>query len=352
MKVMLSTFLLVSIFTMQSAHARQAMKFSNKCAGNAIESCFILADGEITSTTPADFIDYLETKDAEGGQILLNSRGGNLGAGLALGRIIREHGYHTHIGVWRENDHFGEMDSAGVCESACAYAFLGGIVRRIGSSAKLGFHQVSLARPASHDFSFDQTMQDTQRISSQLVSYVTEMGVDARIFAVGAMTSPDDMAYPSREDLDNFGIITRDGFGDFFLEPHSNGIVAASRHETGQGGMVKQLTSFCRNGRAHILMYASEFYAEGVSDLTLGGSVDFQGQQFYDLPRVSAAVRMSGNEAYIQGAFSGDVASLITRADTVRIWLNVGRAYGSYQFSKDLSDMDRKMIEASFRFCL
>ena len=60
--------------------------------------------------------------------ISLNSPGGNLVAGLAIGRLVRLRGFATAV-----------PDRA-LCASACALAWLGGKTRYLGPHSALGFH--------------------------------------------------------------------------------------------------------------------------------------------------------------------------------------------------------------------
>ncbi len=65
---------------------------------------------------------------AQSAVVVLNSRGGNLVAGIRIGKAIRLKEFAT---VVPENM---------LCASACALAWLGGQVRFMAPSAKVGFH--------------------------------------------------------------------------------------------------------------------------------------------------------------------------------------------------------------------
>ena len=60
--------------------------------------------------------------------LFLNSPGGNLLAGMKLGKVIRKWELFTHIGKASKNGEHFESDP-GECYSACALAFLGGEYR-------------------------------------------------------------------------------------------------------------------------------------------------------------------------------------------------------------------------------
>ena len=69
--------------------------------------------------------------------IWINSPGGNLFAGMQLGRIIRAHGASTHIIN-------SDTLLPGECYSACALTFLGGVYRFNDNGARYGVHRASL----------------------------------------------------------------------------------------------------------------------------------------------------------------------------------------------------------------
>lgn len=113
------------------------------------ESCdFIQATGEITKETPAAFEKFLREKGGAG-VVRLHSGGGDLQAGLELGELFRKNGVVTEVGS-DEHDptNVNYYDKSpwtrrikGRCASACAYAFLGGVSRRLLEGDRLGVHR-------------------------------------------------------------------------------------------------------------------------------------------------------------------------------------------------------------------
>ncbi len=61
-------------------------------------------------------------------EVVFSSPGGNLMAGIGIGKIIRIKGFGTHIG------------NSEVCASACGLAWLGGVNRTAHEGAQIGFH--------------------------------------------------------------------------------------------------------------------------------------------------------------------------------------------------------------------
>src|SRR2546421_2121637 len=63
--------------------------------------------------------------------VAFSSDGGSLAAGLRIGEAIRRKGFSTIVPDGRR------------CASACAFAWLGGIERFLGTDARIGFHAAS-----------------------------------------------------------------------------------------------------------------------------------------------------------------------------------------------------------------
>ena len=65
-------------------------------------------------------------------EIWLNSNGGRLVTGIGIGRVIRSSKLATRI------------PRNATCASSCVFAFVGGIVREVDESARVGVHMASL----------------------------------------------------------------------------------------------------------------------------------------------------------------------------------------------------------------
>lgn len=178
-------------------NANDSMNFYQASAGNSYEATWIAAEGTITADTPQKFRDYLRKNGAEGGKVFFNSPGGNLLAGLQLGRILRDEGLAVSVGkTMRDPDGFRETLSAGVCASACAYAFLGGIDRYLFPNGwklednKIGFHQFYTDSSITNALSAAEatvvknaTLSQAQFITGIIAAYIVEMGADATLLA-------------------------------------------------------------------------------------------------------------------------------------------------------------------------
>ena len=135
-----------------------------------------------TPDTATVFEAFLRSSEFIPKVVRLNSQGGNLGGGVLLGELFRTRDFATEVGSSNLNTDVpisgsenGYTKTPGVCASACAFTFLGGIERTLDPDSSLGFHLFSKGEALSEN--------DVQELTSLLLLYVLEMGVDARLIA-------------------------------------------------------------------------------------------------------------------------------------------------------------------------
>ncbi|MGP9819336.1 hypothetical protein ACTZWW_04920 [Salinarimonas sp. NSM] len=228
----------------------ELMRFELQGNGGNCHGCeWVIADGVITSETPEDFERFVEDEfGGSGGPTLyLNSGGGNLVAGLRLGELIRKYGFWTAVGASVRDgvSSFGHEIVPGVCASACAYAFLGG-VSRSAEPGEVGVHQfydgAALTNPTEKAFdAYDLSSQ--QIMTGVILEYVVRMGAGAEIVTTAAMTSPGEMHFFDHDELTSFRVTWNPReFDPWRIEPYKSGVVAftKTRDQTGT------VTVFCR----------------------------------------------------------------------------------------------------------
>jgi hypothetical protein len=156
------------------------------------DTTLVYLDGPIDAGAPdrlTKALDGVEGKIA----VWLNSPGGNLFAGMQLGRTIRKRGASTHIIDYRTL-------LAGECFSACSLAFLGGVYRFNDNGARYGVHRASVGPTTGNvDLGPD--------LSVAIQNYIREMGVDARLFDLWAKAGPDEMYLLSQQQAENLGVV-------------------------------------------------------------------------------------------------------------------------------------------------
>jgi hypothetical protein len=150
---------------------------------------YILAEGTITSETPKQFYQFarklLDSDDERPDFVFFNSPGGSLAAGLEMGKMIRRFGLNTLVGgkykaIGKALHSQVTTVNNGVCYSACAYAFLGGVGRRVMESGSFGVHQFYGAQKDS-----EASAQITMTL---LAEYLNAMGVGRELLTVASLT--------------------------------------------------------------------------------------------------------------------------------------------------------------------
>lgn len=143
--------------------------------------------GTIDAGAPQRFEALLKSgKVPAGSDIYLNSPGGDLAAGLALGRLFRANRIGTHLGVprrvSRESMTMGPREAQ--CVDACAYAYFGGLYRW----APTGNDRFGALPAAKHVVP-----------ESEIGSYLQQMGIRPDLLVPPASTAPEDARWLSGE---------------------------------------------------------------------------------------------------------------------------------------------------------
>lgn len=339
------------------AYSEDVGRIEVACHGNAAEACYFVIDGLITQDLVTMAVEALEAGVSDTFKVLLNSDGGDLSAGIALGRAIRATGMETRVGIYRPMDH----PLPGSCLSACAYAFLGGTQRIVAPESRLGFHRFALEKGST--FEGDAGLVVGQLLSANVISYIVEMGVDARLFTRAAETSFESMYFPDSEARVTFDVETPLGFDHFFLEPYGEGVVAAARRlgPTHPYDRVDQITVYCRAGRAHVLLSMSgenpfvpdvegASFEVRVSDSSTPGVDDWRG---VDSRTAVARTWTSSSGGFIEIAFDPGKFRLSANTRILAASFFQSRAAGgNHSASVILNAMDRQMLGAAFRLCI
>ncbi|WP_223508840.1 MULTISPECIES: hypothetical protein [unclassified Pseudomonas] len=157
-------------------------------------------DGRIDADVMGRLNSFAYLKGRNGVIVHLNSFGGSMRAGLALGRRIRELGFSTQVGVKGVSS---VRDEAGICESACVMLFAGGRFRLIQPDSVVGVHQFAAADQATSE----QAMADAQIFSAATVNFLRDMGVSTQLFSLMAATPASAMQALSVADQINLGLV-------------------------------------------------------------------------------------------------------------------------------------------------
>jgi hypothetical protein len=128
--------------------------------------------------------------DAEYAIVALSSPGGDLQAGMEIGKTIRIKEFATLV----------PRDFS--CASACALAWLAGQPRYMEPGARIGFHAPSRA---------DDPNSRADSAGSAIVgAYLNKLGLPSRAIAYFTEKQPDEMQWLTFEDADRLGIYVKE----------------------------------------------------------------------------------------------------------------------------------------------
>ena len=158
-------------------------------------------DGKVLTLTgaiaPGDarrLTEFLEPLEEAPKTVFLNSPGGSVSDALAIGTKFREGEMNT------------EMAAGDICMSACPYVLSAGVERRVAEGAFVGVHQHYFdeitALPAF------LIVEDIQRGQGEVMTYLSEMGVDPLMMQHALVTPPEAIYVFLREELETYRIVT------------------------------------------------------------------------------------------------------------------------------------------------
>ncbi|TIP23678.1 MAG: hypothetical protein E5X67_32250 [Mesorhizobium sp.] len=217
------------------------------CEPNCPE--WISAEGAIEAGTPAKLKRILKTLGRRPLPIIVNSPGGNVGAALQLGRIIRKNKLDIAIGTTSFTEcwpgavgcpaddgkgaaHFGiASDGGAMCNSACPLMFAGGVRRVAGSWAYLGVHQITTTYfPSTRHFRTTyqtirgkkyrvttetvtqgesyKTYKMSKAFSRKISAYLREMGVGRGVLDTMKATPASDIRQIALDDMLTMKLVT------------------------------------------------------------------------------------------------------------------------------------------------
>lgn len=144
----------------------------------------IVIDGEMINGDEVKFEDLL--LDFPDATVVLLSPGGDLDAGIAIGKLIREYGLTTLVESRKE------------CASACALAWLAGTPRVMAEDATVGFH----AAYTEHG----SEMVTSATANALVGAYVSQLGFPTSVVIYVTQADPEDMQWLTPEDAEELGI--------------------------------------------------------------------------------------------------------------------------------------------------
>jgi hypothetical protein len=159
---------------------------------------WISAVGVITQNTAREFEGFASKSNVRGATLVLDSEGGSVIAGLALGRAIRRLDITTTVGktiVLPSDDGKAraKLFPEASCESMCAFVLLGGTRRYVPPQARVLVHMIWLGdkhdRARQATYSAEELGLVQQDIGS-IARYTMEMGGNIELLETALRVPP------------------------------------------------------------------------------------------------------------------------------------------------------------------
>ena len=271
-----------------------------ECEGTGCQS-YILAQGTIVTDTAETFRTFV-SRIGFLPAVYFNSPGGDLAAGVKLGLAIRKAQLDTHVGGAYQQfvggtNRYETLVREGICLSACAYAFLGGVSRELGKRGTLGVHQFRGERGDSGESS-------AQIAVAALATYVDQMGADRRLLDLAASASPNQIRVLSTREARDLNVDnTVPPRAHWRLEADSTGqlFLVASQRQARRDGVVSFMLTRSGTAVRAVLSYRIRQSFRSEADLR----EMFSGQTFFlvRLANVTYQLTPQGKWTQSQGSF-------------------------------------------------
>lgn len=170
---------------------------AEKC-GNACRE-WVSAKGGIRPDTAREFEAFARTRDIAGKVIVIESPGGSVDAGLALGRAFRRLNVTVAVGqtIMLPADASGEQRASyspkALCASMCPFVLLGGVRRHVPPEARIMVHQIWPGFAAADSTAAVYAAQHVAmllRNTSEIARYTVDMGGEIELFDLSMRIPP------------------------------------------------------------------------------------------------------------------------------------------------------------------
>jgi hypothetical protein len=323
----------------------------------------VVADGEIKYETPDRFQDFLDQDPFDGFnfEIHLNSPGGSLFGGIKLGEMIRQNKLSTNVWQYdprkKGEEFYLPAGRPGSCYSACSLAFLGGEVRSVADGSIIGFHQFSGSTGSA-----PAAESSAQLAAGEVLEYIIRTGASPQLFKRMTEALPNDMFIPNGQELIELGIISKDSFNGFSLEPHGEGIVASATFPENTKGdnLVYQISTYCKGGQPYLLLIGPPDF-RGLDENFIGNASQYL-DGFSMWTEGVKGLTVSYPRDHVEFRTEGRPLAEIRIDDKAIALISSGRVHGAVQYPHAMGGMmyfeitatssDLKNMAAAHKLCV
>jgi hypothetical protein len=302
--------------------------------------------GTIDANAPGRFESMMKSgKIPNGSDIYLNSTGGDMHAGMALGRLFRSGAMVTHLGTPRPKLRSSSLSvKTAICSDACAYAYLGGVYRWAPSgSDRIGFpmHYVGGPTPS-------QSGAATQP-SGDVSAYLQEMGVDGKVLAQSSSTAGNGDVWLNADQMLAAG-----------LANNGRSLLSAT-YRLESGAPFLELKQVDRNGEHRITMLCKRGNIDLAAYSTVGSMqarqvVARSARSYFELnqkelqPAQTTSVTLDNDTFVLNRTYPANQLTSLVRAQMLGAWVADRNSTFRYGFSYDVTGI-RESLQRFYDNC-
>ena len=268
-----------------------------------------------------------------GSDIYLNSPGGSVDAGMALGRLIRQGSMVTHLGTPRLPKRSNVVvNRSAICEGACAYAYLGGLYRWAASgSDRIGFPTYA-----------------AQHAPEQVNAYLKDMGIDAAALTAAPETgAADPTLWPSADQMIAKGLANNGRLNLIATYKYMQGAPYLELKQDDRNGEHK-IAFLCKPGGAELTTYDTIGAVRARQTVARAVHSYFEINQQETLPQPTGATAVD-QSVVLQRIYPLDQLQRVASAQAMGAWVR-DRNGLRYGFAFEVSGV-RKVLTDFYNAC-
>jgi hypothetical protein len=294
--------------------------------------------GVIDADAPQRFATMVRSgKIASGSDVYLNASGDDIGAGIALGRLLRESSMVTHLGTPRLPRHTGMVGKPATCTGACAYAYLGGLYRWAPTGAdRIGFpaHPGNDPQPASAN--------QVPQAPDPVANYLKDMDIDASALTSLLAASHDDVVWLTADQMISSRLANNGRLPLIASYQLQEGAPYLVLNEVKRGGE-HRMTLQCKKEGITLTAYNTVGADHARQIVARGARAFFEVNHAESQPQQQDNATVDDQSVMITRVYPAAQLGSLISAHTIGAWVRDRSSSLRYGFEFDLDGLDRIM---------
>jgi hypothetical protein len=302
--------------------------------------------GTIDADAPNRFAAMMRSgKIPNGSDVYLNSVGGDINAGIALGKLFRSGSMVTHLGTPRPKlRSASSVVKTAICSDACAYAYLGGLYRWTPTgSDRIGFPMHYVADPKPGDTS------QAPQAPDNVMSYLQDMDINPKVLAQSSSETSNGEVWLNSDQMLATGLANN---GRLFLSATyrlESGAPFLELKQTDRNGE-HRITMLCKPGNIQLAAYSTVGAAQARTVVARGVHAYFELNQKELQPQQTTSVTLDNDTFVLNRTYPANQLTSIVRAQALGAWVADRNSAFRYGFAYEVTGV-KKTLQAFYDNC-